>query len=346
MKKGLLVLCMVVLSTALLFAGGSAESGAQSARQQTVYLNMGSTSSASPVYAWAVAAANAVNNAGVNIQVTVIESGAGLDNIRKIREGVFDFALAVDVPSTYQAYHGIDTFAGQQNDQLRWLLVRNIIADRIYVRKDSGVTMFSELAGRRFSPGIPGSAAANYVVQYNEILGTNINLVPMALADAVNALKENRIVGIQRSSGMFSMDAAMVEVNLTTPVTAVGFTREQADRIKQRMPYLTFLQTERGSIREIPDAGGFYESCPIAGGIATSQMSQEVGYQIVKAYYEALDEIHAAYAPSRGFDPIADYFKYASGDDVVPAHAGLVQYAVERGITVPPAFIPSEYVAR
>lgn len=342
--RRLFVLGLLVIA-ATAFAGGAGEA-AGGARDAVTYLNMGSTSSASPVYAWAVAAANAVNNSYDDVQITVIESGAGLDNLRRIREGTFDFALAVDVPSTYQMYHGIDTFEGQKYDELRWLLVRNIIADRIYVRKDSGVTSFSELRGRRFSPGIPGSAAANYVVQYNEILGTDINLVPMALGDAVNALRENRIVGIQRSSGRFAMDAAMVEVNLSTPVTAIGFTRREAERIRERMPYLTFLETERGAIREIPDAGGFYESTPIAGGVATSKLSQEVGYKIVKAYYEQLDEIHAAYAPARGFDPIADYFKYAAGeDDVVPAHAGLVQYAIERGIDVPAHFIPPEYVA-
>ncbi len=47
------------------------------------YLNMGSTSSTSGVYAWCVATANVINEAQNDIQVTVIESGAALDNLRK-----------------------------------------------------------------------------------------------------------------------------------------------------------------------------------------------------------------------------------------------------------------------
>lgn len=344
MKKKLYVAIVLLLSAALVFAGGGSEKSS-SGKQETVYLNMGSTSSASGVYAWCVAAANAVNKAGTGIKVTVVESGAGIDNLRKIRAGTFDFALAVDVPSSYQMYKGIDTFAGQALPELRWLLVRNILADRLYVRKDSGVKSWADLAGKRFCPGIPGSAAATYVARMNDILKTNINLVPMALGDAINALKENRIVGLQKSGGLYSIDAALIEVNMSTPMTAIGFTKDETVRIQKAVPYLGFVETKKGGIRELPDAGPFYEESAIAGGIATSKLSQEIGYTIVKAYFENLADINAAYGPSKGWDPIADYFKYASGE-VVPAHAGLVQFAKERGIDVPAKFIPPEYKAK
>ncbi len=346
MKKGLILVLFVLAAVGLVFAGGEGEKkttgAAASAKQEKVYLNMGSTSSSSGVYAWCVAAANAVNKSGTDIQVTVVESGAGIDNLKKIKAGTFDFALAVDVPSSYQMYKGIDTFAGQANPELRWLLVRNILADRLYVRKDSGVKTWSDLAGKRFCPGIPGSAAASYVTRMNGILNTNINLVPMALGDAINALKENRIVGVQKSGGLKSIDSAMIEVNMTTPVTAIGFTKEEAQRVQKAVPYLSFVETKKGDIKELPDAGPFYEESAVAGGVATSKLSQEIGYKIVKAYFENLADINAAYGPSKGWDPIADYFWY-TGDDVVPAHAGLVQFAKERGIKVPPRFIPPEY---
>ena len=59
---------------------------------KTVYLNMGSTSSTSGLYAWAVATASVVNKADNDVRVTVIESGAALDNLRRIKDGAFDFA--------------------------------------------------------------------------------------------------------------------------------------------------------------------------------------------------------------------------------------------------------------
>lgn len=307
-----------------------------------IHLNMGSTSSSSGVYAWCVAAANVINKADNGIQVTVVESGAGMDNLRKVSAGTFDFALAIDLPGSLQLYKGIDTFEGKPYKELRWLFLRNIFADRIYVRKDSGVTHFSELSGKRFCPGIPGSASAAYIMDYDKTLGSKVQLVPSALGDAISAFREGRIVGLQKSSGLNNIDASLIEVSMTLPITVVGYAEADVKKIQEKIPYMTFLKREKGSIKEFPDVGPIWEECPIAGAVATSEMSEEVAYQIVKAYVEGFSEIEAAYSPVKGFDPVADYFKNA-GDDVLPAHAGLIRYAKEKGIDVPERFIPPEY---
>ncbi len=327
------IAALALLSLCLAAGGASAAD---------VYLNMGSTSSSSGVYAWCVAAANVINKADNGIQVTVVESGAGMDNLRKISSGVFDFAMAIDLPGSLQLYKGIEGFKDKGFKDVRWLFLRNIFADRLYVRKDSGVTTFGDLKGKKFSPGIPGSASAAYVTQYNDILGHDINLVPSALADGINALKEGRIVGLQKSSGLKSMDASLIEVNMTTPLTVVGYSKEDVEKIQKVIPYMTFLEQPKGTIKEFPDVGPIWEECPIAGAVSTAAMPEEIGYQIVKAYVEGFDEIASAYGPIKGFDPVADYFKNA-GEDVVPAHAGLIRYAKEKGIEVPERFIPPEY---
>jgi hypothetical protein len=323
---------LAILTVSLITGAATAE----------VHLNMGSTSSTSGIYAWCVAAANAINKADNGIHVTVVESGAGMDNLRKISAGVFDFAMAIDLPGSLQLYKGIEGFKDKPFKEVRWLFLRNIFADRLYVRQDSGVTQFADLKGKRFCPGIPGSASAAYVIQYNNILGHDINLMPMALGDAISALREGRIVGLQKSSGLNNIDSALIEVNMTTPLTVVGYSEEDVKKIQEVIPYMTFLKREKGSIKEFPDVGPIWEECPIAGAVATSAMPEEVGYQIVKAYVEGFDEIAAAYGPIKGFDPVGDYFKNA-GDDVVPAHAGLIRYAKEQGIEVPERFIPPEY---
>lgn len=88
---------IAVLATVLMFAGTA---------QADTHLNMGSTSSTSGVYAWCVAAANVINKADNGIQVTVVESGAGMDNLRKISAGVFDFAMAIDLPDHCSSTRG------------------------------------------------------------------------------------------------------------------------------------------------------------------------------------------------------------------------------------------------
>lgn len=307
------------------------------------YFNMGSTSSTSGLYAWCVTTASVMNKADIGVKVTVIESGAALDNLRRMKDGAFDFALCVDLPSAMQMYKGLDTFENEQWGQVRWLFLRNVIADRIYVRKDAEVDNFSDMSGERFNPGIPGSSGANYMMKINEILGTGIKMFPATYSDAKNLLKRGRIVGLQKSSTMNSIDSSLIEVNLTTPLTVVGFSQEAVNAVRERYPYMNFLETKKGQIKQMPEVGPILEECPIVGAVASPKITQEQAYRMIKAYVEGFDQVAAAYSGVKGWDPVKDYFKYASEGGEIPAHAGLVQYAKEQGINVPERFIPPEY---
>ncbi len=312
------------------------------AEAQVRNLNMGSTSSTSPVYAWAVATANVINKANVGLNVTVVESGAALDNLRKLKEGVFDFALSIDIPSAMQMYHGIDSFKGQPWKDVRVLFIRNVTVDRVYVRKDAGVKTFKELGGKKFSPGIPGASSTAYMMKFNEVLKANIAFVPGTLADSIAALQTNRIVGLQKTSPVQAMDSSLIEVNLTTPLTVIGFTAEDVAAITRAYPYIPFVETPKGTIAQLPEAGPMHELAPIVGAMAPKDLPEDVAYRIVKSYVAGLPEVAASYPAVKGWDPVADLFRYVPEGAEVPAHAGLVRYARERGIEVPQRFLPPE----
>lgn len=306
-------------------------------------LNMGSTSSTSAVYAWCVATANVINKANVGLNVTVVESGAALDNLRKLKEGVFDFALSIDIPSAMQNYQGIDSFKGQPWKDVRVLFIRNVTIDRLYVRKDAGVKTFMDLGGKKFSPGIPGASSTAYMMKFNEVLKANINFVPGTLSDSIGALQTNRIVGLQKTSPVGAMDASLIEVNLTTPISVLGFTKEDVGKITKVYPYIPFIETAKGSIAQIPAAGPMYELAPIVGAMASRELPEGVAYHIVKSYVEGLAEVAAAYPAVKGWDPVADLFKYVPEGAEVPVHMGLAKFAKEKGIEVPKRFLPPEY---
>jgi TRAP transporter TAXI family solute receptor len=312
------------------------------AQQKMINLNMGSTSSTSAVYAWCVATANVINKANVGLNVTVVESGAALDNLRKLKEGAFDFALSIDIPSAMQMVQGIDSFKGQPWKDVRVLFIRNVTIDRLYARKDAGVKTFADLGGKKFSPGIPGASSTAYMMKFNEVLKANINFVPGTLSDSIGALQTNRIVGLQKTSPVNAMDASLIEVNLTTPVTALGFTKDDVARITKVYPYIPFIETAKGSIAQIPDAGPMFELAPIVGAMASKEMPEDVAYRIVKSYVEGLPEVAASYPAVKGWDPVGDLFKYVPEGAEVPVHLGLVRYAKEKGIEVPKRFLPPE----
>jgi len=331
---------IAVFTFALILLAGLLPADAQT-KPPVTNLNMGSTSSTSAVYAWCVATANVINKANLGLNVTVVESGAALDNLRKLKEGVFDFALSIDIPSAMQMVQGIDSFKGQQWKDVRVLFIRNVTIDRLYVRKDAGVKTFMDLGGKKFSPGIPGASSTAYMMKFNEVLKANINFTPGTLSDSIGSLQTNRIVGLQKTSPVNAMDASLIEVNLTTPITALGFTKEDVV-ITKAYPYIPFIETAKGSIAQIPDAGPMYELAPIVGAMASKDLPESVAYRIVKSYVEGLPEVAASYPAVKGWDPVADLFKYVPEGAEVPVHMGLVKFAREKGIDVPKRFLPPE----
>jgi hypothetical protein len=86
-----------------------------------------------------------------------------------------------------------------------------------------------------------------------------------------------------------------------------------------------------------------YELAPIVGAMASKNLPEDVVYKIVKSYAEGLSEVAASYSAVKGWDPVADLFKFVPEGAEVPAHAGLVRYAREKGINVPKRFIPPEF---
>jgi uncharacterized protein len=332
----------LTVALALMWIGVSSTYAAE-AKKEMMSLNMGSTSSTSAVYAWCVATANVINKANVGLNVTVVESGAALDNLRKLKGGFFDFALSIDIPSAMQMYQGIDAFKGQPWKDVRVLFIRNVTTDRIYVRKDSGIKTFTDLSGKKFSPGIPGASSTLYMMKFDEVLKAKINFMPGALGDSINAFQSNKIVGLQKTSPLDAIDASLIEVNMTTPITVIGFTKSDTEKITKVYPYIPFIETPKGTIAQLPDAGPMYEEAPIVGAMASKNLPEDVAYRIIKSYYEGLSEIAASYPAVKGWNPISDLFKYVPEGAEVPAHAGMVRYAKEKGIDVPKRFIPPEY---
>jgi len=327
---------VVALILLLIVSVGSALS------KETVYLNMGSTSSTSGLYAWCVGAASVINKADNNIITTVVESGAALDNLRRIKDGVFDFGLCVDSASAMQLYKGISTFEGEGWEPIRWLFLRNAIVNRVYVRADSGIKTFTDLAGKKFCPGFPGASSTGNFIKFDKALGTEIDLVLASLGDAINSFKQGRIVGLQKSSGLTSLDSSMIEVNLRTPLAAIGHSEDGMKKIRAEYPYILFFETPAGSITQLPNNPAIMEEGQVVGAVTSSNLPEEVGYEIVKAYVEGFEEVAAVYPGIKGWDPIGDVFKLVAPGGEIPIHAGLYKYCLEKGIEVPERFIPPE----
>ena len=340
MKGKILIFFLVLVSvTSLVFTGISKPASAE-----VTQLSLGATASASGYYAWCVAQAQVVNKHAPGINVTLVGGGlGGIAMAKQVRDGIVDWAAMGTLSIPYNMYHGKGPFKGNRWEPIRLFFMREIMVYRMYVRADRGAKKWTDLTGKRFNPGTPGSTNARNTATANDVLGTGITLVPGTVADAVKGIKEGRLVGMNKSSPVGRFDAGMMEVHYGTPLTVVGFTKEEADKIRAKNPLIFFREAPTGSIKELPKLGSILEMSSIGLTLTSSRMPEDVGYRVIKALHQNWGEVAKGYPPVGAFDPIADFIKAIPQGLEVPLHTGVVRYAKEIGIEIPKPFIPPEY---
>ncbi|MDO8568646.1 MAG: TAXI family TRAP transporter solute-binding subunit [Dehalococcoidales bacterium] len=347
LKKLVLVLIVAVLITSALAFGCSSPSATAPGSTQagkTVNLFFGSTASSSGFYVWSVAVARVVNKYAPGVNITVVESGATYDNMRKIKEGTFDGGLGEGWNGGYELYRGVETFDKAPWDQIRFFFMRDVSSNRTYVRANSGIKTWADLKGKKINPGIPGSAAVVRVQRANELLSTGANIVPGNMDEGLKDLQTGKIDALYKSGPVNDFDPAMVAAHMTTPLTVIGFSDSEAEKLIAKYPQFMVTKTAPGTIKSQPGHGPLWEIYAVGGAHTSARLSEDISYKIVKALYEHWNEVKQAYPATD--NTISDYVKLVPPGLEVPLSAGTVRYAKEAGINIPAHLIPPEYKAK
>jgi uncharacterized protein len=337
---------LAVGAAGLLLPGAVA--GQTAGKPALVNLSLGSVSSNSGIYAFAIGLSNVVRKHDPGLMVTAVEGGGGFDHAKLMKQGVLDWSISGSPSVAAAVTEGVDNFKKEGPwEPIRLMFMRNTSVSRIYVRADvakkESIRGWSGLAGRKFSPGIPGTRDMTRAMEANRALGTGIRMVPGSMEDSMRGLREGALVGMLKGGPPNHMDAGMLECHYTTPLTVIGFTREEAQKLQALDPLNTFVETPAGGIVEIPELGALHEMSSPVMVISSSRMSQEIGYRIMKAVHRGWEEIASAYPPCRDVKPIEDAFAATPAGKDLRFHAGVVQFAREIGLTVPDRLVPAEY---
>jgi len=312
------------------------------AKPEVVYLNLGSTSTVSGIYVYAVAITRVINKYAPGVEVTCIEAGGTYDDLARVREGIFDFGTASGHVGVYEMYAGRGQFEGDPWKEVRCGFLREINTPRMYATVASGAKYFHDLKGEAFAPGMPGSWTYVAAHEAGEVLGLDLKLLESSLGDAIKAVKDGRSLGVAKASPTHTYDASVLGLHVGTPMTPVGFTEEEAERIMKACPTRALQLTPKGKVQQVPDFSQ-YEYSNFATTFFSTRLPEDVVYKIIKAVYEHHDEVADAFPPCGLFDPLKTYMERLPEVQAVPFHAGIVRYAEEIGIEVPQYLIPPEY---
>ncbi|SDG89195.1 TAXI family TRAP transporter solute-binding subunit [Alloyangia pacifica] len=249
---------------------------------------------------------------------------ASVENLNLLQQGRGEIGFALG-DSVKDAYEGnADVGFSKPLDKLRAIAAIYPNYIQIAASADAGVTTATELAGKSVSVG---AAKSGTEVNARKILGAlgmsyddlgKVEYLPFA--ESVELMKNRQLDATLQSSGLGS--AALKDLSSTQDVSYVSIPAEVADTLGA--PYAAGVipaGTYPGQDADIP-------TLAITNILVTStDVSDELAYQMTKLLFENLDQLKAAHAAAGAID-----IQNAIKNSPIPMHPGAEKYYKEQGL--------------
>jgi TRAP transporter TAXI family solute receptor len=296
----------------------------------------GSTGTTSSHYVYAVSAGKSINSTvGDKINITIVSTGGAVDNLERINRGQLKMGLGTWA-TFFQAYKGMGKYKGDARTKLRALWLYTYAAQNYVVRADSGINDLNGLIGKKYCAGMRGSATEQVVQQILDAVGIKPDYFRASLADAVAAVKDNRIAGYTKAGAGLALDATTKELKAFTKIKILNWPPDKVAKVQQAMPFVNFTNVPEGTAPGIP---AYTTPVQCIGFVAYSDsLTEEQAYQIVKGIHDGKKYQEAAYPAIKGFDIAENTMKFTK----FPLHKGAIRYFREIGVQIPANLIPPE----
>ncbi len=270
---------------------------AHAAPKSTIVL--GSTNSTSSHYVVAAAMVKAIKAGIPTANVSQIETGASVDNLRRLTKGEIDLGL-VATDTAIQAIEGTGSFAGGKAvDDFVALYSYDVSVLNVAVSQESKVATLSDLQGKKFNPGINGSGAEMLTRAAFRTLGIEPSWVPGSVKDAASGVQNRQLVGYSKYGPGRGIDATLRELLVTTPMRLLSFDPDQQKKITNTVKGVSFAKVPNVMQGEPP---ANVPAVLIVYGTRASQLDDETAYAIAKAIYDNRQFLIDAWPHLKDFD--------------------------------------------
>lgn len=259
------------------------------------------------------------------IRCSVESTGGSVFNINTIKAGELDMGVAQsDVH--YNAVKGKNQFK-EPFKELRSVFALHPEPVTVVVRKESGIDSFSDLKGKKFNVGNPGSGTR---ATLDELIGAmGWTLSAFSLASELKADEHGPALCDGKIDGFFYL-VGHPSANIQDPTTVCGaklvsVTGPAVDKLVKANPYYAHAT--------IP--GGLYPGNPqdtktygvLATVVSSSSVPADTVYVVVKAVFDNFGEfkkLHPAFQVLTPENMVEDGLS-------APLHDGAVRYYREKG---------------
>ena len=249
---------------------------------------------------------------------------ASVENLNLLQQGRGEIGFALG-DSVKDAYEGNEEVGfSKPLDKLRAIaaIYPNFI--QIAASAEAGVTTATELAGKSVSVGAAKSGTevnARKILAALDMSYDDLGKVEyLPFAESVELMKNRQLDATLQSSGLGS--AALKDLSSTQDVTYVSIPAEVAETLGA--PYAAGVipaGTYPGQDADVP-------TLAITNVLVTSSdVSDELAYQMTKLLFENLDQLKAAHAAAGDID-----LENAIKNAPIPLHPGAERFYKEQGL--------------
>jgi TRAP transporter TAXI family solute receptor len=328
MKAKKLLFAMMAMATAASLAAGcggsSSSSGSGSGSgggQKFINIATGGTSGA--YYPLGGALADILNKNVKGANASAQSTGASVANVNLLKEGKVDIAF-IQNDISYYAVKGMEMFKGKDVKNLKGLATLYPETVQIVTTKNTGVKTLADIKGKRVAVGAAGSGAeanARQILAEAGITYDDIKPQYLSFGEASSALKDGNVDVAFLTAG--APTAAIQDLATQHDVVLVPVDAAMADKLIKKYPYYTKFKIPAKTYNKVDaDVDTVAVKCML---VTTDKMSDDLGYQIVKALYSNLDRMKAAHN-------VAKYISKETGKEgmSIPLNGGAEKFFNEK----------------
>ena len=325
-NKIIAVLIILLITAGMCFAGGDQESGTTADGIKPVNLGFGAGAATGTWYlAGGYIGKFLQDNSSLVNSVTVQVTAGSVENGRLIQAGEVDMAMMAGTLASL-AYRGLGPYK-EKVDKLRIMMRGHVSINHLIVLADSGINSIEDLRGKRVVTGAAGSGIVNItrsVLALYNITPDDIDERFLTFKEATDALKDGKVDAINilayYPSGIVESLASVRDIKI------LSFDQEILDKLVVDKPGAAY-----GTIPANSYTGVDYPVLSVDSGTVycvSSDLSDEVVYQMTKTMYEFQDELSDMHPVLKTIDYNADLNALNS---IVPVHEGAKKYYQEKG---------------
>jgi TRAP transporter TAXI family solute receptor len=245
-----------------------------------------------------------------------------------VRKGDLELGV-VQSDLLYHAYHGTEIFADVGADQnLRTLFSLHAEPFTVVTRKESKISSFDDLKGKRVYMGAPGSGMRATMEDLMHRKGwtdkTFASVVDLKTNDQAEALCAGKIDAMIYAGG--HPNGAIQQITSMCATKLVDVTGPDIDKLISEHPFYSHAIIPGGMYAgNSKDIHTFGVKAVV---VASAALDEDVVYKIVKAVFDNLDNFKTLHPVFATLDAKA----MAKDADVAPIHPGALRYFKEKGL--------------